>query len=683
MIKSTRILITCTAIALCLPSAYAQGWFHPERVQEEQETLREPRQAGPEGEEHAEQIEPPEPPVPDSAASGQPTQRFGRSQSNRDGRAAREEQRERQRRIWHVQSIAFNGNESYKSRDLLSLMELRPKSWPNGPARFTYFLMNSDLGVLRAFYRNLGFESVEVKTERIVRDSTSRHVSLHINIKEGPRTHVSDVTVLSDKYELKPVELRRLATRPGVPLIHQDVRQDARKIKELLGERGFLAASVDPSLDFDTANTLASVTFNVTEGPKAVACKVELEGNKGIAGAVLKRELAFRSGDTLSLRTIRQSERRLYTTGLFNYVQVSPGFDTTRKAAELPDSAYNVRVRVSPTEFFSLQGGVGYSSDEGPRVSGSATYRNMFRLGQGMTLAGKVSPILQSAEAVYVIPWFLYMPLQFDTKVYYNRYDNAELYRGEFEGIRVSLGRQTDYNFLYQIWSQWEEVRWIRAPQTDDDGPIGIPKYPTQSIGWDVSYDMRNDLFNPTKGGYTHLGVEVAGVFGGKSNQFLKVTLDNRVYFSRQSKYFLSMALRTGYAMPYGESEVVPVQSQFYGGGSTTVRGFPVNKLAVIPGGNDPLTGNFYVFANLADFRFPLYWWFNGAVFLDAGNVWSDFSDVKSLQGLADGIRWSIGPGLRVDTPIKLVARLDMGFKIDKRPGESAWELHFDLGQPF
>jgi outer membrane protein assembly factor BamA len=143
--------------------------------------------------------------------------------------------------------------------------------------------------------------------------------------------------------------------------------------------------------------------------------------------------------------------------------------------------------------------------------------------------------------------------------------------------------------------------------------------------------------------------------------------------------------------MPYGESVDVPPQSKFYGGGSTTVRGFPVDKLAVLPN-NDPLLGNFYVFLNLADVRAPMFWWvrgdsfltwFNAAAFIDAGNVWPNFADITSVGNFFGALRWSAGPGLRIDTPIRLVARLDFGFKLDRRPNESVMEIHFDLGQPF
>ena len=605
-----------------------------------------------------------------------------RQQEQQQQRQSRQQDRQRQRREWRVRAVEFRGNDSYSAKELISLMELKPK-WPGYNIRYTNFLMNSDLEAVRTFYRSRGFDRAGVKLDRVDRDTLSRRVRIYIDIDEGPRTHVGEVEIVADtgRFKMRPQIMRRLRTKPGVPLILADVSQDSRRLKEVSGEMGFLAAMVEPDLLIDTAENLARVAFNVAEGPKVAVGEIEIAGNVGLKNSVVRRELTFRHGDTLNLRTVQHSERRLYATGLFNYVQIRPHFDSSRAAANLPDSAYSVQVRVLPTEFFSLQSGIGYSTDEGARASASATYRNVFRLGHGLTLGGKASQVSQSAEAVYAMPWFFYLPLQFDTKIYYNRYDNAELYQGSFNGLRLSLGRQTDFNFVYQGWTQWEQVQWIKAP-AEDAGPDGVPDYPTQSIGGDVSYDRRNDLFNPTKGGYAHLGFEVAGIFGGNSNQFVKATADARVYFSRRSRYFLSMAARTGYAIPYGQSEVVPVQSKFFGGGGSTVRGFGVNRLAVLQN-NDPLKGNFYVFLNFADFRFPIYWWINGALFLDAGNVWSDFSDITSVTGFFDDIRWAIGPGLRVDTPIKLVVRLDMGFKIDRRPGESLMELHFDLGQPF
>ncbi len=613
------------------------------------------------------------------ASPQQSGQTLSRSEARALERAQREELKRREQRMWRVRSVDFAGNAAYGKRDLQSLMELKRKS------RFTDYLMKSDVDALTAFYKNNGFEYVSVKAKS-ERDSATRGVKVYVSVEEGRRIHVSEVGVDAQRFAPGSGAMRKLATKRGAPLVHSDVRQDCRTLKEIAGEHGFLEAVVEPEVFIDTVECQASVVFKVREGPVVKIGGISIDAT-GFRRVTVERELSIRKGDTLNLRTVRQSERNLYITGLFNYVQIKPKFDSTVAAVTLPDSVYDVLVRVTRGEYIRAQAGLGYSTDEGARVSASATWKNMFALGQSLTLSTKISQVSQGAEVIHAVPWFLYMPLQLNTKLYYTRFDRPQLYKGTFDGLRLALGRQSNHDILYQVWSQWEDVQWIEPPTQDI---ADVPNDPTQSIGGDIAYDVRNDLFSPTKGGFVRLGVELAGVFGGKSNQFLKTTFDSRVYFTNRSRCHLSMAARTGYAMPYGKSADVPPQNKFYGGGSTTVRGFPVDKLAVL--NDEPLLGNFYVFLNVADVRVPMFWWirgdsflnwFNAAVFVDAGNVWSNFDEITSVGDFIGDLRWSAGPGLRIDTPIKLVARLDFGFKIDRRPGESAYEIHFDLGQPF
>jgi outer membrane translocation and assembly module TamA len=55
------------------------------------------------------------------------------------------------------------------------------------------------------------------------------------------------------------------------------------------------------------------------------------------------------------------------------------------------------------------------------------------------------------------------------------------------------------------------------------------------------------------------------------------------------------------------------------------------------------------------------------------------------FRGLSDNnfsLRHSIGVGLRYESPIGLL-RLDLGFPLDRRPGEARQQLFFSLGQAF
>jgi len=68
---------------------------------------------------------------------------------------------------------------------------------------------------------------------------------------------------------------------------------------------------------------------------------------------------------------------------------------------------------------------------------------------------------------------------------------------------------------------------------------------------------------------------------------------------------------------------------------------------------------------------------FSTAVFADAGNVYRLASDVT----LSD-LRYTAGVGLRYKSALGPL-RLDWGFKLDRREGESASRVHVTIGHAF
>jgi outer membrane protein assembly factor BamA len=74
------------------------------------------------------------------------------------------------------------------------------------------------------------------------------------------------------------------------------------------------------------------------------------------------------------------------------------------------------------------------------------------------------------------------------------------------------------------------------------------------------------------------------------------------------------------------------------------------------------------------ELRFPLTSSFQGGLFLDMGNVWTDVSLIRPWV-----LRYGLGPGLRIGTPIGPIA-LDYGFNLTRRPWESIGAFHFSIG---
>ena len=115
---------------------------------------------------------------------------------------------------------------------------------------------------------------------------------------------------------------------------------------------------------------------------------------------------------------------------------------------------------------------------------------------------------------------------------------------------------------------------------------------------------------------------------------------------------------------------------RFFAGGGTTIRGFAQDEVGPKDSLGQPVGGNAAFILN-QEIHFPIYKIFEGAGFVDIGNVYPTISDFNPFD-----VRSSAGLGLRLRTPVVLL-RLDYGIKLDRKPGESFGQLFFSIGQAF
>ena len=163
-------------------------------------------------------------------------------------------------------------------------------------------------------------------------------------------------------------------------------------------------------------------------------------------------------------------------------------------------------------------------------------------------------------------------------------------------------------------------------------------------------------------------------LFGNRFSQFVKEVSEVKFYhrLGRRNNWLATRFL-VGVGYAYGNSEVMPYSEQFYIGGANSIRAFTIRSLG--PGSYRPpaddrngyldQTGDFKLEANV-EYRFGIMGRLNGAVFLDAGNIWLLKSDPKrpgaelKWKGLLDEIALGTGFGLRYDISY-LVIRADLG----------------------
>ena len=192
-------------------------------------------------------------------------------------------------------------------------------------------------------------------------------------------------------------------------------------------------------------------------------------------------------------------------------------------------------------------------------------------------------------------------------------------------------------------------------------------------------------------------------------SQFVRaeLTLGRTWIFGKKGGQSIATRLLAGAGYAYGNSSALPFEKHFYGGGANSLRGWqartvgpglaPMDNSFVIPN----QTGDMKLEANI-EYRFDIVWKLAGAVFVDAGNVWTlqdnggerDNESLFRISTFGKSIAADWGYGLRLNFGF-LLLRLDMGHKIHDPARENRWvnpgkwfkrdnyALHFGVGYPF
>ncbi len=225
------------------------------------------------------------------------------------------------------------------------------------------------------------------------------------------------------------------------------------------------------------------------------------------------------------------------------------------------------------------------------------------------------------------------------------------------------------------------------------------------------SFEMAgNLLYGISK--LTHQGKNSDGMyelFGIPYSQFTKVDFDFSKSMAIDARNKVAYHIGVGVGYPYGNTRKLPFERSYFSGGANSVRGWSVRSLGPGSMGMEyagtfaDQIGDIRLDLNL-EYRTKLFWKFELAAYVDAGNIWLFHNDPDHPNGNFDFSRFykeiavSYGLGLRLDFDFFLL-RFDTGMKAydPQQRGSDRWAIknpnfhvsdgnfawHFAVGYPF
>lgn len=193
-----------------------------------------------------------------------------------------------------------------------------------------------------------------------------------------------------------------------------------------------------------------------------------------------------------------------------------------------------------------------------------------------------------------------------------------------------------------------------------------------------------------TEGRYTVANIAYA--------QYVKGDFDYAKSFVIDRRNSIVGHFGLGIAYPYGNSNILPFEKRYFSGGANSVRGWSVRTLGPgsYAGKNSSIdfinqSGDMKLDMNL-EYRSHMFWKLEGALFVDAGNIWTlrNYTDQPGGQFRLDKfykqIAMAYGVGLRFNFDY-FILRFDGGMKAINPEFESGKNryplLHPDFGRDF
>jgi outer membrane protein insertion porin family len=623
--------------------------------------------------------------------------------------------------------VVIRGGETYSEGQLKRLLRLQEFRWtrPLNVPTYKPHLVETQLRVLRTFYRNRGFHQVSVALDSTV-TLPDRGDIIYISVAEGPRTVIGSVRFQGNE----PVEPARLREVMGLvegspaPADLNAFGGDIYAIRDVYRDATYLRAEVLPSMTIapDTSGMgfLADVLYTIRPGAPYKVRSIRLEGNRQTRDRLLTRELVIAPGDPLHWRRVEDSRRQLLATSLFRDVAIVPvSVDTMTGETDLV-----VRVIERKPAFYEL--GVGVGSLERIRTQIAWGHHNLWGTGRRFEVRGRGSwnveevvgnPIAFNegqlnyrGDVTYVNPRVRDSRYSLEVNLYVQRETRGESgLNMDSHGLEVGTTWRVNRRITNTVFAGLKITDPSVHPYAPDSlkvrfDELGAQNSQTRSLNDAIYIDRRDDVFRPSRGSYLIGTLQVAGGPLGGDNSFLKWSASWHNYH-RMPAGTLAVRLMAGGARPYGSSldkgpEGVPYDDRFFAGGSSTVRGYRHNSLGpqvtdpdeldylnytsdvLLP--DNPARGGNYLLLSNVEWRFPLpvlrRWGFASVLFFEGGNVWAEASEIR-LRGFrltSDpgeptdptatkvwDYRWSWGTGVRLDTPFGPV-RVDVGFPLKR-----------------
>jgi len=612
-----------------------------------------------------------------------------------------------------VKRVYFEGNKKVPSKILRGLIFTR-EDWVLGfmdrAGTYQPDAIEADRQSIENYYQSNGFLQAKVTDVVIDEDPVTHEIEATFHIDEGNQYTISSIAIPGNEMVSEEQLLAAIPIKVGDLYSKERIRLAIDLLRSIWGEYGYIYADIEPSIEPNEDDHTVALSFFSELGDKVQVDRIRFRGNLKTRDKVLRRQLLFEEGDLLTTNKLQASKERIEGLGYFDQ-QAGVSWKVIRRDKDHAD----LDIFVKEVKTGRVDGQIGFGGSpkdlqnptESFRFGGAISDTNLFGTGVAFNLSGEVSK--QERELLFNItePYLFDKPIYaaFDAAVKRSIYDEFKLTKDDVQehlvrgGISLGFLAENYWQTRVVFQAGAEGVHYSPQPEidlNDFNDPKEIAefnlilrkRFPSGNFGWlglQSGQDFRNHPLHPNRG-YQWLLQSKLG-WPNEEFGFWKFDLDGSYYTPLIGERDLVLYLHAhAGAVTAFQDRTIPFRELYHIGGPASVRGFLFGEIGPMYKGIDSIGAKKAFWLN-AELIFPVSpdQSIKGVLFYDGGAGWdtpdSDQIAKKRLKNNRFSYRHSVGFGARIlrPTPIKI----DWGFKLDKRKGEKASQVHLSMYHDF
>jgi len=616
-----------------------------------------------------------------------------------------------------VAEVGLTGNQHFPEKELRSRLTVKKARWFSR-GTFSEQLLRASTRNLENVYRNSGYSSVEIDPQVSRRN---RELVLVLKVIEGPQDVTESLQVEGNTLPLSQLAPQGLRIGPGRAHSPYLVGQDRNEILARCLSLGYLSATFNStSTPVERGSHRMQVVYRIDEGQQVKAAALITLGRQHTRQRLIDVTANLKPGYPVGRDQKLVGESRLYDLGIFDWAQIDAkrpitgqdqedvlikvqepkrngitvgfGFDVINRGGTLPSGT--VAVPGLPPVGLPPSFTTSESTFWGPRGLFTYTRRNLRGMGETFSATAFGARLDQHAGATYTIPAFRGSSWTASTSASYEHTSENPIYTARIaravEEFRKYLDAQKTKTVFFRYTYSRTDITDLLIPDLVPPQDRNV-RLSTLSVSY--ARDTRDFVLDAHKGIYQSFQLDFNPSWLGSNANFARFLGQVAYYRNIGVGIIWANSVRLGLEHPIGSS-FVPLSEEFFTGGASTLRGFPLNGAGpqrTVPACSNPAdpatctliqapTGGNQLFLLNSELRMPLpiKKGLGVVAFYDGGNVF----ETVGFHNFWDKYSNTVGGGLRYSTPVGPI-RIDIGHNLSPIPGIKATQIFVTLGQAF